>query len=138
MGGLTSIVSTRKAITNGNIPTIILCATSGILWLREKMITNEKRYKESGSTHKSGMGVMSVVMNAVTPSIMLDGTKANPIHLSLLKSVGAPESPTAKESPSEAAVLSGAPPPAPTGGLGEAPPAVASSSSCSAVVAGEE
>ncbi|MDQ3922305.1 MAG: hypothetical protein M3248_08215, partial [Actinomycetota bacterium] len=50
-------------------------------------ITKEKRYRESGITHKRGTGVMSVVMKAVTPSIKLEGTKASPIHLSLLMRV---------------------------------------------------
>src|SRR5215212_9838087 len=109
------VVTTSSVITNGNMLTMALWTMSGILWLREKMMTNENKYKESGITHKSGTGVMSVVMKAVTPSIMLDGTNASPIHLSRLSSVGAPESPTAKAS-KRGAPVSGAPPPLATGG----------------------
>jgi hypothetical protein len=54
---------------------------------------NENRYKESGITQSRGMGVMSVVINAVTPSIKLDGTNVSPIHRSRLRRVGLPERP---------------------------------------------
>src|SRR5919112_3751931 len=132
------MVTTTSATTTGKAPTIALWIRSGTLWLLEKTMTNENRYRESGITHKSGTGVMSVVMNAVTPSIRLEGTNANATHLSLLSSVGLLESPSANESPSGAPV-SGAPPPAATGGFGEPPPAASTSSSdsssCPVVVA---
>src|SRR5215216_7994182 len=130
------VVTTSSVITNGNMPTMALWTMSGILWLREKMMTNENKYKASGSTHKSGTGVMSVVMNAVTPSIMLEGTNANPIQRKRLSSVGLAESPATRESPKAAAPVSGAPPPAATGGLGD--PSTAKSSSCVVAVADEE
>src|SRR3712207_7565923 len=53
------MVNTSTAIITGNAPTIILWIRSGILWLGEKTMTNENRYKESGITHKSGIGVRS-------------------------------------------------------------------------------
>src|SRR5919112_3416524 len=115
------MVTTTSATTTGKAPTIALWIRSGTLWLLEKTMTNENRYRESGITHKSGTGVISVVMNAVTPSIRLEGTNASAIHLSLLSSIGPPESPAARESPSGAPV-SGAPPPIATGGLGKAVP----------------
>jgi hypothetical protein len=55
---------------------------SGTLWPGEETITNENRYRESGITHKSGMGVMSVDAKAVTPSIRLEGTNVSPTHRS--------------------------------------------------------
>src|SRR3982750_4401782 len=121
VGRLVSMVMVSNAIIIGSAATITLWITSGILWLGEKTTTNEKRYNERGMTQSNGMGVMSVVTKAVTPSIMLEGTNASPIHLSRLSSVGAPESPMAKEAP-KAEPTSGEPPPAPTGGLGQPSP----------------
>src|ERR671932_228877 len=78
------MVTTTSAIATGKLATMPLCIRAGILTAGAKTITKEKRYKESGITHKRGTGVMSVVMKAVTPSIKLEGTKASAIHLSLL------------------------------------------------------
>src|SRR5947209_3893058 len=127
------MVMMSNTIVSGSAATIALWIASGILWLGEKTTTNENRYNDRGITHKSGMGVMSVVMKEVTPSIMLEGTNANPIHRSRLISVGALESPPAIVSPKEPPT-SGEPPPAPTGGLG-APPSTPSSRSSSWTVA---
>src|SRR5919112_750873 len=124
------MVTTTSATTTGKAPTIALWIRSGTLWLLEKTMTNEKRYRESGITHKSGTGVMSVVMNAVTPSIRLEGTNANATHLSLLSSVGPSESPTTEGS-ERGAPVSGAPPPTATGGLGRAAFSAAARSSSS-------
>src|SRR5918911_4167454 len=93
------MVAVGNAIASGSAATTTLWESSGILRPREKTATNEKRYKESGITQSSGIGVMSVVMKAVTPSIMLEGTNANPTHRSRLSSVGAPDSPAANDSP---------------------------------------
>src|SRR5919202_103798 len=82
-----SMVTTTSAIAMGKAATIPLCIKAGILTAGANTITKEKRYRESGITHKRGTGVMSVVMKAVTPSIKLEGTKASPIHLSLLMRV---------------------------------------------------
>src|SRR5919199_761546 len=70
-------------------------------------MTNEKRYKERGSTQSNGMGAKSVVMKEVTPSIRLEGTKVSPIHRSRRKSVGTS---VVGPQPSEGAVVCGAPP----------------------------
>jgi hypothetical protein len=78
------MVTTTSAIAIGKLATMPLCIRAGILTAGANTITKEKRYKESGITHKRGTGVMSVVMKAVTPSIKLEGTKASAIHLSLL------------------------------------------------------
>jgi hypothetical protein len=91
----------------GMIPTIILWIRSGILWLGEKTTTNENRYNDSGITHKSGTGVMSVVKKAVTPSIRLEGTNVSPIHRSRRSSV----SPSARESTSVGSAVWEEPPP---------------------------
>src|SRR5919199_504218 len=81
------MVTTTSAIAIGKLATMPLCIRAGILTAGANTITKEKRYRESGITHKRGTGVMSVVMKAVTPSIKLEGTKASPIHLSLLMRV---------------------------------------------------
>jgi hypothetical protein len=81
------MVRTSTAIITGNVPTITLWIRSGILWLGEKTTTNENRYSDSGITHNSGIGVMSVVMKAVTPSMRLEGTNVSPIHRSRRRSV---------------------------------------------------
>src|ERR687884_1120902 len=78
------MVTTTSAIAIGKLATMPLCIRAGILTAGANTITKEKRYRESGITHKRGTGVMSVVMKAVTPSIKLEGTKASAIHLSLL------------------------------------------------------
>src|SRR5215210_9480528 len=75
-----STVMTSSDIITGKAATITLWIRSGILWLGEKTITNKNRYSESGITHNSGIGVMSVVTNAVTPSIRLEGTNVSPTH----------------------------------------------------------
>src|ERR687886_588143 len=74
------MVTTTSAIAIGKLATMPLCIRAGILTAGANTITKEKRYKESGITHKRG----TVVMKAVTPSIKLEGTKASAIHLSLL------------------------------------------------------
>src|SRR5919202_6968126 len=96
------MVMVSNAIIMGSAATTTLWESSGIPRPREKTATNEKRYKESGITQSSGIGVMSVVMKAVTPSIMLEGTNASPTHRSRRGSVRALESPEeAGDSPSE-------------------------------------
>src|SRR5215212_4281108 len=107
---LVSHVMTRNAITNGSAATIALCTASGILWLGEKTMTNEKRYSESGITNKSGTGEILVVTKAVTPSIRLDGTNVNPTHRARRSQVGLPERRPAGAS-NEGSALSGEPPP---------------------------
>src|SRR4051812_8826905 len=82
------MVTTRRAIMAGMTTTMALWITAGLLSLREKTTTKENRYKDRGSTHSSGMGVMSVVINAVTPSIRLLGTNVSPTHRSRLSTVG--------------------------------------------------
>src|SRR5215218_2728985 len=99
---------TRNTIIIGSAATIALCTASGTLWLGEKTITNEKRYKESGITHSSGTGEMSVVIKAVTPSIRLDGTNPNP--RARRSQVGLPERRPAGAS-KEGFAVSGEPPP---------------------------
>src|SRR5215207_1572773 len=96
-----STVVTSNDIITGNAATITLWIRSGILWLGEKTITNENRYRESGITHNSGIGVMSVVTNAVTPSIRLEGTNVSPIHRNRRHIVIPPDSLANRESPSE-------------------------------------
>src|SRR3569833_1841435 len=91
------MVTTTSAIAIGKLATMPLCIRAGILTAGANTITKEKRYRESGITHKRGTGVMSVVMKAVTPSIKLEGTKTNTIHLSLLVR----ESPTQKREGAE-------------------------------------
>src|SRR5215212_1499483 len=56
------------------------------------------------------MGVMSVVIKAVTPSIRLDGTNVNPTHLARRSQVGLPERRPAGAS-KEGSAVSGEPPP---------------------------
>src|SRR5215210_4350917 len=85
-----SMVTTTSAIATGKAASMPLCISAGILTAGANTMTKEKRYSESGITHKRGTGVMSVVMKAVTPSIKLEGTKASPIHLSLLMRVSPP------------------------------------------------
>src|ERR671932_2846919 len=116
-----SMVTTTSAIAIGKLATMPLCIKAGILTAGANTITKEKRYRESGITHKSGTGVMSVVINAVTPSIRLEGTKASAIHLSLLIRVSPPLSKGATTSPSCSAPTTapagaGAPAPAGAGG----------------------
>src|SRR5215210_4954312 len=102
-----STVMTSSDIITGKAATITLWIRSGILWLGEKTITNENRYSESGITHNSGIGVISVVMKAVTPSIRLEGTNVSPTHRNRRHIVISPDSLTAggESSSEEAAVL---------------------------------
>src|ERR671921_1810515 len=100
-------VMTRNAITNGSAATIALCTASGILWLGEKTMTNEKRYSESGITHKSGTGEILVVTKAVTPSIRLDGTNVSPTHRARRQRV----IPEATDASIEGSAVCGEPPP---------------------------
>src|SRR5919112_612920 len=124
---LVSHVMTRNAITNGSAATIALCTASGILWLGEKTMTNEKRYSESGITHKSGTGEILVVTKAVTPSIRLDGTNVSPTHRARRSQVGLPETRPAGAS-NEGSAVCGEPPPLNDSGF----------SSCSCAGAGLE
>src|SRR5919202_5827421 len=111
-----SMVTTTSAIAMGKAATMPLCIKAGILTAGANTMTKEKRYRESGITHKRGTGVMSVVINAVTPSIRLEGTKASAIHLSLLIRVSPPLKGATSRSPSPA--TAGAPAPAGAGGGG--------------------
>src|SRR5918992_5354700 len=101
------MVNTNTAIITGNVPTITLWIKSGTLWLGEKTTTNENRYRESGITHNSGIGVMSVVTKAVTPSIRLEGTNVSPIQRNRRRSVSL----SARGSTSEGSAFWGEPPP---------------------------
>src|ERR687893_1447607 len=129
---LVSVVITRNAIIIGSAATIALCTASGILWLGEKTMTNEKRYKESGITHKSGTGEMLVVTKAVTPSIRLDGTNVSPTHRARRSQVGLPERRPAGAS-NEGSAVCGEPPP-----LTGSPLKDSGFSSCSCAGAGLE
>src|SRR3954451_23020391 len=104
-----SIVTTSTAMVIGIRATITLWIRAGILWLGEKTSTNEKRYKERGTTHSSGTGARSVVIKDVTPSIRLEGTNVSPIHRSRRKSVGVPV--VSPPQPSEGSADCGEPPP---------------------------
>src|SRR5215210_5986485 len=117
------LVRTSNTIITGSAATTPLCTRSGILWLGEKTMTNENRYSESGITHSSGIGALSVVTKAVTPSIRLEGTNVNPIHRNRRQMVSLPESPPPT---SEGSTLWGEPPP-----LTGSPPSGSSSSALS-------
>src|SRR4051812_3571560 len=125
-----SIVTTNTAMIIGIRPTITLWIRSGILWLGEKTITNENRYKERGTTQSNGTGAMSVVINDVTPSIRLEGTNVSPIHRSRRKSVG---DPVVGPRPGAGSAVCGEPPP-----LGGSPAKGSISSARSAAEAGAE
>src|SRR5262245_18497520 len=62
---------------------MILCGSSvQTTGQRAKTKMNESKYSVNGMSQISGTGERSVVICVVTPSIMLDGTAARPIHLS--------------------------------------------------------